>query len=99
MCSHFNTQLILSCPGRPVVFSEVIIFGMSQRTAGVSQNGGEHMVKIKQGTHRSKMTWRVQISQNGADHMVRTKKGTHGFEWTWCAEFFLEWSWPNMLRT
>ena len=90
MCSHFNTQLILSCPGRPVVFSEVIIFDVSQRTwgAGVSQNGGEHMVKIKQGTHRSKKTWRVQISQNGANHMVRTKKGTHGFEWTLCAEFF-----------
>ena len=67
----------MSCPGRPVVFSEVITFGVSERCAGVSQNGGDHMVRTEQGTHGSEWTWCAEVSQNGAYHSVRRKKGTH----------------------
>ena len=87
MCSHFKTELILSCPGRPVVFSEVITFSVLERTwcFGVSHNGGDLMVRTKQGTHESEWTWCAGVDQNEGDHMVRTKQGTHGSECTWCA--------------
>ena len=79
MCSHFKTQLILSCPGRLGVFSEWIWF------AGVSRNAADHMVRTKKGTHRSEWTRFAGVSQNGARHMVGTKKGSHRSKWTWCA--------------
>ena len=92
MCSHFKTQLILSCIGRPFVFHDV----RTHRTEWTWCAGshGENKTGYSQ-IGMDLVSW---VSQNGADHRVRTKKGTQRSEWTWCAGVSQNGD-DNMVRT
>ena len=83
MCSHLKTQLIPSYIERPVVLCDVRTHGLEWTwSAGVSQNGTDHMVRTQKVTHGSEWTLCAGVSQNGADYMVRTQKRTPGPELT-----------------
>ena len=100
MCSHLNTQLILSCPKRADEFMKLehfILFHSLHFTLLISLYAFHslhftpcfsliafHLLHFILCVSIYAWTCCSGVCQNVADHKVRTKQGTHRLELIWC---------------